>query len=199
MAPAAFLEAYRPILTELAPGSLFVDVGGAHGAIARAAAENYPHLRYIVQDLPSVVAQAQEEEKVEFQAHDFFSPQPQRDVAVFYLRHILHNWGDAHAINILRSLIPGMRRGTRVLIHEHVLDYHQKQPMWKRRLESAMDVSMLILLNARERDEEAWRALLQSADARFAWVGVRWPAGSALAVVEAFWDDVSPAEEGAVC
>lgn len=111
------------------------------------------------------------------------------------MRHILHNWGDAHAISILKGLIPGMRRGTRVLIHEHVLD-HRNQPMWKRRLESAMDVGMLMLLNARERDEEAWRVLLRSADTRFTWVGVRRPAGSALAVVEAFW--AGDSDEGEV-
>lgn len=120
--------------------------------------------------------------------HDFFTPQPLRDVAVFYLRHILHNWGDAHAIKILKGLIPGMRQGTRVLIHEHVLE-HRKQPMWKRRLESAMDLNMMVLLNARERDETAWRALLHSADPRFTWVGVRRPGGSALAIVEACWEE----------
>lgn len=161
----------------------------------------YPHLHYVVQDLPSVIAHAPHDDvvspgkTVEFQVHDFFTPQPLRNVGVFYLRHILHNWGDAHAVSILRGLIPGMRQGTRLLIHEHVLD-HQSQPMWKRRLESAMDVGMLMLLNARERDEEAWRALLRSADARFTWVGVQRPAGSALAVVEAFWAGDSEGEVG---
>jgi hypothetical protein len=63
-----------------------------------------------------------------------------------------------------------------------------------------MVVNMLVLLNVRERDGVMWRALLQSADARFTWVGVRWRAGSALAVVDAFWADAlpsTPAEEGA--
>lgn len=151
----------------------------------------YPHLRYIVQDLPEVITRAPKgqsaEKSVEFHAHDFFTPQPLRDVAVFYLRHILHNWGDAHAIKILKGLIPGMRQGTRILIHEHVLE-HQKQPMWKRRLESAMDLNMMVLLNAHERDEAAWRALLHSADLRFTWVGVRRQGGSALAIVEASWE-----------
>ncbi|KAJ5825967.1 Sterigmatocystin 8-O-methyltransferase [Penicillium riverlandense] len=189
--PAAFLEAYRPIFAPLPPGSLFVDVGGAHGDIALAAAASYPHLQYIVQDLPEVIATAPRDSspdgRVEFSAHDFFTPQPLRNVAVFYLRHILHNFGDARAISILRALVPGMRPGTRVLLNEHVLD-PQKQPMWKRRQDSAMDMNMLVLFNARERNEAEWRALLQSADARFAWVGVRRPAGSALAVVESCWE-----------
>jgi hypothetical protein len=179
-------------LSSIPPGSLFVDVGGAHGAIALAAATIYPQLRYIVQDLPEVIIRAPQDQSsdrgVEFLVHDFFTPQPLRDVAVFYLRHILHNWGDAHAIKILKGLIPGMRQGTRVLIHEHVLE-HRKQPMWKRRLESAMDLNMMVLLNARERDETAWRALLHSADPRFTWVGVRRPGGSALAIVEACWEE----------
>lgn len=166
-------------------------MGGAHGDIALAAAASYPHLHYIVQDLPEVIATAPHDSspngRVEFSAHDFFTPQPLRNVAVFYLRHILHNSGDARAINILRALVPGMRRGTRVLLNEHVLD-PQKRPMWKRRQDSAMDMTMLVLFNARERTEAEWRALLQSADARFTWVGVRRPAGSALAVVECCWE-----------
>lgn len=166
-------------------------MGGAHGAITLAAATTYPHLRYIVQDLPEVIARAPRDqspdENVEFQAHDFFTLQPLRDVAVFHLRHILHNWGDEYAVKILRGLVPGMRRGTRILIHEHVLE-HKNQPMWKRRLESAMDLGMMVLLNARERDEQAWRALLHSVDPRFTWIGVRKPTGSALAVVEACWE-----------
>ncbi|QQK40505.1 Sterigmatocystin 8-O-methyltransferase [Penicillium digitatum] len=189
--PTAFLDAYRPTLTGLSPGSLFVDVGGAHGSCSIATAATYPHLRYVVQDLPDVIARAPHDQcpdrSVKFQAHDFFTPQPLREVAVFYLRHVLHNWGDVHAIKILQGLVPGMRRGTRVLIHEHVLE-RQKQPMWRRRLESAMNLNMLILLNAQERDEVMWRTLLQCADARFTWVGVRRPAGSSLAVVEAIWE-----------
>lgn len=132
--PAAFLENYRAFFTSLAPGSLFVDVRGAHGAITLAAATTYPHLRYIVQDLFEVIARApldqSPDKTVEFQAHDFFTTQPLRDVAVFHLRHILHNWGDDYAVKILKGLVPGMRRGTRILIHEHVLE-HKSQPMWK--------------------------------------------------------------------
>ncbi|KAJ6005139.1 Sterigmatocystin 8-O-methyltransferase [Penicillium herquei] len=188
--PSSFLEASRPILQPLPSGSVFVDVGGAHGAISLAAAKIYPHIHYVVQELPEVIEKASQNAKdnVEFQVHDFFTPQPLRDVAVFYLRHVLHNWGDVHAINILKLLVPGMRQGTRVLIHDHVLD-HKKQPMWKRRQDTAMDINMLVLLNARERDEGMWRALLQSADPRFKWVGIERPAGDTLAVVQAVWDE----------
>ena len=77
-----------------------------------------------------------------------------------------------------------------MLIHDHVLEqYPAQEPMWKRRLASAMDLNMLLLLNARERDEAQWRGLLREADERFRWVGVRRAEGSALAVVEAVWDD----------
>ncbi|KAJ5280911.1 Sterigmatocystin 8-O-methyltransferase [Penicillium angulare] len=197
--PAAFLEASRSSFQSLPQGSLFVDVGGAHGTISLAAAQIYPHLHYIVQDLPEVIEQASQNpngspENVEFQVHDFFIPQQLRGVAVFYLRHVLHNWGDAHAINILKSLVPAMGRGTRVLIHDHVLD-HRENPMWKRRQDTAMDINMLVLLNARERDEAMWRTLLRDADPRFKWVGVEKPAGSTLAVIEAVWEDFNEISE----
>ncbi|RAK78821.1 S-adenosyl-L-methionine-dependent methyltransferase [Aspergillus fijiensis CBS 313.89] len=203
MGPAALVASVHPLLAGLPADSVVVDVGGAQGDISFALAAAFPHLRFVVQDLPGVIARARAQQqqqpppsaatdRVSFHAHDFFTPQPPTTPAarVFYLRHILHNWGDGHAIRILRQLRPALRAGARVLIHDHVLEqYPAQEPMWKRRLASAMDLNMLLLLNARERDEAQWRGLLREADERFRWVGVRRAEGSALAVVEAVWDD----------
>lgn len=46
---------------------------------------------------------------------------------------------------------------------------------------------MLGILNARERDVDEWRLLFQDADARFEFLGVKRPRGSALAIMEARW------------
>ncbi|RAH87431.1 S-adenosyl-L-methionine-dependent methyltransferase [Aspergillus japonicus CBS 114.51] len=210
MGPAALVAAVRPLLAALPADSVVVDVGGAQGDISFALAAAFPRLRFVVQDLPGVIARAKDQQqqqppssslspttsegrgRVSFQAHDFFTPQPPTTPAaqIYYLRHILHNWGDRHAVQILRQLRPGLQPGARVLIHDHVLEqYPAQEPMWKRRLTSAMDLNMLQLLNARERDEMQWRALLREADERFRWVGVRRVEGSALAVVEVVWDD----------
>ncbi|RAH84229.1 hypothetical protein BO86DRAFT_397094 [Aspergillus japonicus CBS 114.51] len=59
-------------------------------------AQRYPELRLIVQELPSVVDGAAESlpndvrDRVEFQAHDFFTPQPIQANAYLF-RNISHN------------------------------------------------------------------------------------------------------------
>lgn len=53
--------------------------------------------------------------------HDFFKPQPISDASVFYLRTVLHDWSDLHAINILRLLREVAQPTTRLIIGEHLL------------------------------------------------------------------------------
>ncbi|THC92138.1 hypothetical protein EYZ11_008383 [Aspergillus tanneri] len=178
LSPQTFVAAYHDMFTALRAGAVFVDIGGAHGHISFALADAYPHLRTLG-----------DTGRVEFMEHDFFRTQPVRDAAVYYLRHILHNWGDRYAIKILKHLTPAMGAGSRVLIHEYCLEKPWEVPMWRRRLVSAMDIGMLQLLNARERDEQQWKALLREADARYQWIGVQRPEGSALAIIEVGWLD----------
>lgn len=47
---------------------------------------------------------------------------------------------------------------------------------------------MMITMNARERDEEDWKALFEKADARFRYLGASRPAGSMMSIMEAVWE-----------
>jgi trans-aconitate methyltransferase len=100
-----------------------VDLGGSHGDAAFALARKYPDLRLVVQELPGVVANAKPIEglDVEFMAHDFFQNQPVKDADVYYFRWILHNWPDSYCIQILRALIPALRKGARILVMDFVM------------------------------------------------------------------------------
>jgi hypothetical protein len=51
-----------------------------------------------------------------------------------------------------------------------------------------MDLTMMEIGNAKERDLEEWQQLLKQADMRFIFKGVKMPPGSNLAVIEARWD-----------
>ena len=51
----------------------------------------------------------------------------------------------------------------------------------------AMDINMLSILNARERDADEWGALFAEADPRFSFQGVKRFKGSNLAIMEAIW------------
>ena len=50
-----------------------------------------------------------------------------------------------------------------------------------------MDMIMLSLFNARERERADWEALFAEADPRFRPVSVWVPEGATLAIVEAVW------------
>jgi len=51
-----------------------------------------------------------------------------------------------------------------------------------------MDLNMLSILNARERDNDEWGSLFAEADPRFEFQGVKRQYGSNLAIMEAIWN-----------
>ncbi|XDG07411.1 hypothetical protein ABKA04_007026 [Annulohypoxylon sp. FPYF3050] len=208
-APDHFLSARGDLLSRLPQGSEFVDVGGGLGHFARALSQSgrCRGVNFVVQDLEKVVARAGDLEgahglsargggegneseghaKITFQAHDFFTPQPVKGAAVYFLRWILHNWSDKYALRILRHIGEAMGEKSRLIIHDYCIEDLDELPTRKRRAATNMDIGMMQLLNAQERDETQWRELLAKADARFQWIGVTRPPGSALAIIEASW------------
>ena len=50
-----------------------------------------------------------------------------------------------------------------------------------------MDMLMLTLCNARERDSDEWEMLFKQADDRFQFVNASMPEGSSLAIIVAKW------------
>ena len=111
---------------ELAAATV-VDVGGSSGTFGIALAEQFPKLKIIVQDRPDVVQVASKQlpeplkPRVSFMAHDFFTEQPVKDADVYFFKWILHDWSDQYAIRILRSLIPALKKGAKVVLHEYVV------------------------------------------------------------------------------
>lgn len=118
--------------------NLVVDVGGSKGHVSLHLARQYPDLKFIVQDLPEVIdgaadhllslTQDSQDEKdaavkdrIEFAPHDMFEEQPVKNADVYLLRYVLHDWGDKYCIDIIRNLIPAMKRGARIVVQDHVL------------------------------------------------------------------------------
>lgn len=108
-------------------GSTFVDVGGGQGAVALAIAEVTKHMKFVVQDLTGNVEGGRKtlperlKGRVEFMDHDLFQEQPVKGAQVYFFRWILHDWSDKYALKILRSLLPAMRDGSRVVLYEWLL------------------------------------------------------------------------------
>jgi hypothetical protein len=105
-----------------------VDVGGSHGLVCIALANEFPELQFVVQDLPKVIEDAKAKsppelsDRVTFMAHDFFEEQPVKYADVYYFRWILHDWSDKYCVKILRALIPALKTGARLLFSERCLE-----------------------------------------------------------------------------
>ncbi|EPQ54825.1 O-methyltransferase [Gloeophyllum trabeum ATCC 11539] len=128
--PKAIINGYD--WGSLTANDLIVDVGGGHGMpslmIARANAE----VRIIIQDREAVTEQgkvfwrevfpkALDSGRVSFQAHEFFDKQPQRDVSVFVLRTVLHDWPDKNCVTILKHLRDAAGTKTKLLIGDWII------------------------------------------------------------------------------
>ncbi|KAJ7906790.1 S-adenosyl-L-methionine-dependent methyltransferase [Mycena leptocephala] len=116
---------------EMNPPSTILD---GIGSAALLLAQNHPHLRIIVQDLPEVAANARKSWEVQFpevnqsgqvtfEGHDFFKPQPVHNASVFFLRYIVHNWSDPYARKILTHLRGAATRDTTLVVVDHILPY----------------------------------------------------------------------------
>jgi hypothetical protein len=194
--PSATLKHY-PWHT-LPPDALIIDVGGGKGFVPRALASSFPKFRFIVQDLPGTVAAGRAQlppefaGRIEFQEHDFFKPQKRLDGEgedgpdVFFLRAIVHDWPDEAVVRILSNLIPGLKKGARVV----VVDPHtpgprsgvvddggggdddanhggdgEKQTSWLQdRLARGSNLRMKVFFNSHDREEGEWDGLFKRAD-----------------------------------
>lgn len=51
-----------------------------------------------------------------------------------------------------------------------------------------IDITMMVAMNAKEREEDDWAALLAAADPRYTHMGAKRPAGSRMMIIEAMWE-----------
>ncbi|KAF9697183.1 hypothetical protein EKO04_004988 [Ascochyta lentis] len=146
-----------------ANSALLVDVGGGFGQQSVAFKTQMSSIpgRIVVQDVASTLAYALKIDGIEFQEHDFFTPQPIKGAKYYYLRHILHDWTAEDSICILRNLIPALSSESRIVIDEVVLpDTHVP---WQC---AFMDLTMSASLGGCERSRDEWTSLLDRAGLR---------------------------------
>ncbi|KAJ6779632.1 hypothetical protein PWT90_06494 [Aphanocladium album] len=170
-----------------------IDVGGNQGHVSFALAEAFPQLSFIVQDRPELrtektIGQVPEHlaSRVQLAAHDCLTPQT-AEADVYFFRHVFHVFSDKYAVTALKSLIPVMRPGARVIIHDYVLPAPGILSRSDEKSVRTMDLLMRTVCNAREREVSDWKSLFAQADPRFQWKGATKTAGK-LSFIEAVWE-----------
>lgn len=178
MCVPAFLEAY-----DFSVFDHLVDVGGGHGALLRAILRAAPRLRGTVADMPTVVPEAQAAIEVEGLTHrctavecDFFAGVPEGGDA-YLLKHIVHDWSDAQAVQLLKNIRAVIPQHGKLILAEAVLDGSAAPHPGK-----LLDIEMMAFVGGKERTEEQFRELLKAAG--FALTRVV-PTKSPLCLVEA--------------
>ncbi|KMU85622.1 sterigmatocystin 8-O-methyltransferase [Coccidioides immitis H538.4] len=173
-----------------------VDVGGSGGHDDVVLAQNYPDLTITVQDLPQVRPTfeanlpAALKSRASFMEHNFFHPQPvQADI--YMIKMILHDWPDQESIQILRSLVPAMKPGARVIFIDYVGKREEREgpplPRSIQQMGTATDLRMMALFNAKERPVDAWKDIFRAADERFEITRVDANPLAFFVVIEAVW------------
>ncbi|KAG8161693.1 hypothetical protein KVR01_008680 [Diaporthe batatas] len=191
--PTAALELFD--WGALSTDAVVVDVGGGDGSFAIALSKRFPQLKYIiVQDVPAVIEQAIRAVPkplrgiIKPQVADFFERQPVQGAAIYFLRKVLHDWPDEHAIRILQQLVPALEPGARILINDHCVPPHGTlSPIQEWRIRG-QDLAMMALFNSKERTTEQWKELIKRADQRFVIHSVTPMPPGPLALIVVGWE-----------
>jgi len=176
------VEAY-----DFSPFHLIVDVGGGQGLLLAAILRRNRSAQGVLFDLPHVVDQATEvlddagvADRCERIGGDFFRGVPPGGDA-YVMKSIIHDWDDKRAGTILRSCRQAMDEEARVLVVDRIIP-ERLEPTFVDQRATLMDLNMLALSGGRERTEEEFRDLFESADLR---LEASLPTPSGLSVIEA--------------
>lgn len=119
---AAVLASY-----EFSPFQHIVDVGGGTGLLLAAILGSASNARGTLFDLPRVIEQAQKSaslsnfgSRCEFAPGSFFDGVP-TDADAYILKHVIHDWDDKHAVQILSNCARAMRLDGKVLVVDRVI------------------------------------------------------------------------------
>jgi O-methyltransferase domain/Dimerisation domain len=156
---------------DFSPFHRIVDVGGGNGTLLAGILEANPTLTGVVFDLPEVAARATQQvrelglaARCEIVGGDFFKEVPGGGDA-YLLKHVIHDWNDDRATDILRTCRRAMSTDAKLLIVEAVYPSRIDQSDESRGA-AANDVNMLVCTGGRQRSEAEFRSLYHAAGFR---------------------------------
>lgn len=152
-------------------GSL-MDVGGGNGILLAAILKAHPGLRGVLADLPHTLERAvhrgflggELESRCAMQPCDFFREVPS-GCRAYLMKHVIHDWDDEHARNILCNCRRTVPEDGVLLLVEWVLLEGDAPSTGK-----FVDVTMMLMTGGKERSVEEYRLLLGQAGFRLSQV-----------------------------
>jgi hypothetical protein len=159
-AAAAAIAAY-----DFSQFSVIVDVAGGHGEVLTAILKACPNSRGVLAETGHVADGARTRIATMGLAHrceavtcDFFREVPAGGDA-YVMKHIIHDWDDARALQILRNIAQAMggKVGTVVLLESVIPDGDEPD------LGKFIDIEMLALPGGKERTAHEFRVLFDAA------------------------------------
>jgi len=175
---AAIVEAYQ-----WDQFGTLVDIAGGVGSTLAAILGANPGIEGVLFDMPHVIERGQDylaqqgvAARCRTEAGSFFDAIPSGGDA-YFLKHIIHDWGDEDCVRILRKCKAAMPDHAKLLVCEKVMPPGNDPSVTK-----IMDMVMLVLTDGgRERTELEFRELFARADLRLARV---WPTKVANSILE---------------
>lgn len=134
-----------------------VDVAGGHGRLISAILARYPDLKGVLFDQPSVIAGAPRIERCENVGGSFFENVPKAG-DVYLLKHIIHDWEEKKALEILKNVHRAMLKSGKLLVIESVVP-EGNDPHFSKDL----DLEMLVTVGGRERTAQEYREFVRQA------------------------------------
>ncbi len=163
-----------------------VDVGGGRGELLAALLRTRPGMRGVLLELPHVAAAAEAAlaaaglaGRCRVEAGDFFEAVPAGG-DLYLMQRIVHDWDDAEALRLLRTVRAAMPAHARLALVEAVVPPGDAPSHAK-----LLDLNMLVLVGGRERTEDEYRALLAAAGLALRRVLPATPAASVIEAVPA--------------
>jgi orsellinic acid C2-O-methyltransferase len=162
------------------------DVGGGNGAILIGLLRANPSLRGMVFDQPHVAERARAHlaeqgfaDRCEVIGGSFFEKVP-TGADAYLLKHVIHDWTDMEATQILRCVRAAVPAGGKLLIVEGVYPPRIDQSLESRGA-ATNDVNMLVSTGGRQRDEAEFRSLFAASGFRLTRIV---PTPARVAVIE---------------
>ncbi|HUG71256.1 MAG TPA: methyltransferase [Pirellulaceae bacterium] len=154
-------QAHVPLIVAAYDWSRFErvgDIGGGRGHLLQAVLGAAPKAGGVLFDLPQMVAQSTglASARLVLQPGDFFKDAlPACDA--YLLMEVIHDWGDAESVAILKAIRKAARPRAKLLLIEQIVP-DDPGPHWTKLL----DIHMMAFFAARQRTRQEYEALLRS-------------------------------------